>query len=150
MAKKITVPVEYGFPYVEVWVNGKKHTVYTGKEVSVGDAIYEILVRMMDKTKAHEDSNAENFRVKFISDGTNVVCNRSYEDVFAKAISGANIIAEYEESGTIYILSIALIKKSGTQVTFSCTTAVNTGIRHVIIHYYNTGECHKAFYSVSE
>lgn len=148
MAKKITVPTEYGIPYVKVWLNGEEHTVYTGKEVSVGDAIYEILVHMMDKKNSHDDANAENFRVKFKSDGTNVVCNRSYEDVFAKAIGGANVMAEYEEDGNIYALSIALIKKSGTQLSFSCTTAVNTGIRHVIIHYYNTGECRMAMYSV--
>ena len=149
MAKKITVPVEHGYPYVEVWVNGEAHKVDTGKEVSVDDAVYEILVHMMDKPIAHEDTNAENFRIKFVSNGTKVVCNRSYKDVFAKAIGGANIIAEYEEDGNIYVLSIALIKKSGTQLSFCCTTAVNTGIRHVIIHYYNTGECHKAFYSVN-
>ena len=148
MAKLITVPVGYGYPYVRVWVNGDEHIVHTGKEVSVDDMVYEVLVHMMDKNEAHEDTNAENYRVKFTSDGTKVICNRSYADVFAKAIGGANVIAEYEESGNIYIMTVALIKKSGTQLSFSCTTAVNTGIRHVIIHYYNTGECKMAMYSV--
>ena len=148
MAKLITVPVGYGYPYVKVWVNGKEYTVPTGEEVSVEDGVYEVLVRMMDKKEAHEDSNAENFRVRFTSDDTKVSCNRNYADVFTKAIGGANVIAEYEESGNIYIMKVALIKKSGTQLSFSCTTAVNTGIRHVIIHYYNTGECKMAMYSV--
>ena len=67
MAKKITVPVEYGYPYVKVIVNGKAQNVYTGKEVSVGDAIYDVLIRMMTKKNAHEDSNSENFRIKFPS-----------------------------------------------------------------------------------
>ena len=149
MAKTITVPKEFGSPYVKVWLNGTEYTVYTGKEVSVGDAIYEILVHMMDREKAHEDTSSENYRVKFTTDGTNVMCNRSYDDVFAKAISGANVIAEYEESGTIYVMRDALIKKSGSQISFSCTTAVNSGIKHIIIHYYNTGECKAATYSVS-
>ena len=149
MAKLITVPKKYGNPYFKVWLNGEEYIVYTGKEISVGDALYDLLIRMMDKNEAYADTNAENFRVKFTLNGDKVVCNRSHADVFVKAIGGANVIAEYEEDGNLYIMKSAYVMKSNSQITFSCTTATSSGIKHLIIHYYNTGNCSKAVYSVS-
>lgn len=44
MANKVlTIPVESGFPSVDVWVNGKKYSYPTGQEVSVPEEVAAIL-----------------------------------------------------------------------------------------------------------
>lgn len=143
MAKNITVPKEYGDPYVKVWLNGVEYTVYTGKEVSVGDSIYEVLMQMMDKKNAPASPDAENFRVFFTTDGSKITCNRSYAEVIAMAKKGANIIAEYEEEGDTYIMNSAFIKNADKQITFSCITALSDGIKCLGINYYSVGSCEK-------
>lgn len=148
MAKKITVPVKYGYPYVKVWLNGNEHTVYTGKEVSVGDSIYEVLMQMMDNKQAPASPDAENFRVFFTTDGTNVTCNRKFAEVIDMAKKGANIIAVYETEGDTYIMKSAFIKKDDSRITFSCIFATNDGLKCVVIHFYSEGNCSKALYTI--
>lgn len=41
--KLLTIPVESGFPSVDVWVNGKKYSYPTGQEVSVPEEVAAIL-----------------------------------------------------------------------------------------------------------
>ena len=43
MAKTITIPVESGFPSVDVWVNGKKYSYPTGQAVSVPNEVAAVL-----------------------------------------------------------------------------------------------------------
>jgi hypothetical protein len=143
MAKNITIPKEYGDHYVKVWLNGKEHMVYTGKEVTVGDAIYEVLKQMMENKQAPASPDAENFRIFFKTDGTKVTCNRSYAEVIDMAKKGANIIAEYEEEGDTYIMNSAFIKNADKQITFSCITALSDGIKCLGINYYSVGSCEK-------
>lgn len=143
MAKNIIVPKEYGDHYVKVWLNGKEHMVYTGKEVTVGDAIYEVLMQMMDKEKAHENPNAENFRIFFTTDGTNVTCNRSFAEVIDMAKKGANIIAVFEEYGDTYIMNSTFIGKTSAKMTFSCPVASSEGLKCLLIHFYSDESCVK-------
>ena len=147
MSKKITVPKEYGDPYVKVWVNGIEHTVYTGKEVSVGDSIYEVLMQMMDKKNAPASPDAENFRVFFTTDGTNVTCNRSFAEVVDMVKKGANIIAVCEENGITYIMNSVFFM--GTKITFSCPVATDSGLKCLIIQFYSDEKCTKYLASYS-
>lgn len=147
MSKKITVPVKYGYPYVKVWLNGNEHTVYTGKEVSVGDSIYEVLMQMMDKQNAPASPEAENFRVFFSTDGTNVTCNRKFAEVSDMARKGANIIAVFEENGSTYIMNSVFIIKENTKITFSCPVAKSDGLKCLIIHFYSDESCVKTLSS---
>ena len=43
MSKTITIPKKFGYPTMKITVNGKAHTVETGKEVTVDDAIAEVI-----------------------------------------------------------------------------------------------------------
>ena len=143
MAKLINVPSSYGSPYVDVYLNGARQRIYTGKEVSVGDAIYEIMMRAMDKEVAPESPVAENFRIFFKLDGDKVVCNRKYEEVIDMAKNGANIIAAFNQYGDTYIMNSTFIGKTSDKITFSCPVASSEGLKCLVIHFYSDESCVK-------
>lgn len=41
--KKITIPKEFGYPTIEVWINGDKHSLETGKEIEVTEKVAEVI-----------------------------------------------------------------------------------------------------------
>ncbi|MBQ8399559.1 MAG: hypothetical protein IJX08_06260 [Clostridia bacterium] len=40
---KLTIPKEFGYPSIDVWVNGKKYTYATGELIYVPDEVAEVL-----------------------------------------------------------------------------------------------------------
>lgn len=105
MANKVlTIPVESGFPSVDVWVNGKKYSYPTGQEVSVPEEVAAILqakysalpeakgsVEKLDKVTTTSSSN----RLYGISpSGEQKLFNVSYTPISAA-------VPMYSGSGTL-------------------------------------------------
>ena len=137
MAKTITVPVEYGFPTVTVWVNDQRYDVETGKSVSVDDAVYLILAKMMEKPAVPERTSSENYRIKFVQSGTSIACNKSYPEVYELAKNGANLIAEYDDGTVNSILHLATIDKYGG-VSFTGLWTISGYTNNKAIYMYFT------------
>jgi hypothetical protein len=124
-----------------VYLNGVRQRIYTGKEVSVGDDFYEVMMHAMEKKVALESPKADNFRVFFKTDGDNVTCNRSFAEVVDMFNEGTNIIAVCEENGVTYIMNSVFFM--GTKMTFSCPVATDSGLKCLIIQFYSDERCTK-------
>lgn len=45
--KTITIPKKFGYPKVNLWLNGKKYTFPTGEEINVEDEVADIIENAM-------------------------------------------------------------------------------------------------------
>lgn len=136
MAKTINIPASLGAPSVTVWINDKKYVLETGKEITVDDSVAELF--SSQKAAPLSDSTfSENYRIKFLKDGNTVKCIQSYEDVFSKAVSGANVVAEYDDGIDTTIMPLVFVASSSGKLTFMCI--INNIARYM--YYYKNGTC---------
>ena len=149
MAKTIKVPVEYGYPTVTVWINDQRYEVETGKSVSVDDAVYLVLQKMMEKPAVPESTSSENYRIKFVQNGTGITCNKSHAEVLELAKSGANLIAEYNDGYMIAILHLTAIDLYEGAMSFASLWSIpgNTNNAATYIIFSKSG-CSKSQYTL--
>ena len=144
MSKTINIPASVGSPTVTVWLNDKKYVLETGKDITVDDAVAAIFTSKKDEP-APKYNSSENYRVKLVKNGTSVTCDTKYADVFSKAQTGANVLAEYDDGTYTYLMPLAFINRSSGALTFTCVY----GTKLALINFYNNEYCSCEYYVLS-
>lgn len=54
MAKKITIPRSYGYPYCKVWINSKEYVLPTGEEIEVEDCVAALFEQIESEAAKYE------------------------------------------------------------------------------------------------
>lgn len=102
MAKKITIPREFGYPTADFFVEGIKYTYETGKLVSVDDKVAEIVANStaLDPKPGYQ-SSGDFFVVNVkVDSADNATCDKSFEEL-ARAIGvGKNMVFRIEYYGS--------------------------------------------------
>ena len=113
--KTITVPKKYGYPTLDITVNGKEYTVKSGEEISVEDHIAEAI----------ENAIALESKAKAMVGGSTLIVEANEERT--KVLTPLNAIRDAWMSGRSVVLPLT---RNGYTIVFTLTTggvSVNNG-----------------------
>lgn len=105
MSKFVTIPVEFGFPSVDVWVNGTKYSYPTGEKVLVPDSVAEILLTRYSALPVPEPENPfsvpKSLVVHAVVDSKDVVtADKSHREILDAYKSGTEVFMSVDYHGS--------------------------------------------------
>ena len=112
--KTITIPKRFGYPTLDVTVNGKIYTIESGKEITVEDSVAEVIENAIALAPKHE---------RYLSKFAQSV-EGSLTDVKAEDLEGITAIAACSFYFYRSLKSITIPKsvtKIGTNAFYSCS-----------------------------